>query len=218
MIPASPASFFVMNLIPQPFQFRQTGPLIDRDLELVAPSIALIEEVLAACHHPLTRLQAPQEARTTRQQLEDFLAAVPHGREAADLAQSGMPQYHFWMRLREEYIGQIGAPPIRMLGGISLRVGTSDSIRLYYGNIGYHVFPPARGREYALRACRLLLPLARRHGLNPIWITCNPDNAASRSTCERLGAELVEVVAVPATDPLYAKGEHFKCRYRVDTQ
>ena len=37
---------------------------------------------------------------------------------------------------------------------------------------------------------RLLLPLARRHGLQTVWITCNPDNWASRRTCELAGAEL----------------------------
>jgi tagatose 1,6-diphosphate aldolase len=61
-----------------------------------------------------------------------------------------------------------------------------------------------------------LLPLIRRHGLTPLWITCNPDNFASRSTCERLGASLVEIVAVPQSEALHARGEHFKCRYRLD--
>jgi predicted acetyltransferase len=78
------------------------------------------------------------------------------------------------------------------------------------------VYPFARGHHYAERACRLLLPLARRHGIQPLWITCNPDNFPSRRTCERLGAKLVEIVAVPPRDPLYLRGDHEKCRYRLD--
>jgi predicted acetyltransferase len=197
------------------FQFLDPGPLIDGELELVAPQAQWIDQVLAACAHPLTQVQSPQEARLTRQQIEQFLDSAPGGRESPATASGEVPQQHFWMRLRESYVGAIGSPPIRMLGGISLRIGTNESICLYYGNIGYHVYPPARGRHYAERACRLLLPLVRRYGITTLWITCNPDNFGSRATCERLGASLVDVVAVPASDPLYARGEHFKCRYML---
>ena len=38
---------------------------------------------------------------------------------------------------------------------------------------------------------------ALAHSLDRLWITCDPDNRASRTTCERLGAVLVEVVTVP---------------------
>ena len=103
-----------------------------------------------------------------------------------------------------------------MAGGISLRVGTTRALELYYGNFGYHVYPAARGRHFAERACRLLLPLARAHGMKTIWVTCNPDNYASRRTCQRLGSTLVEIVPVPPADPLYARGDHEKCRFRID--
>jgi predicted acetyltransferase len=207
---------FGPELLYDSFQFLDPGPLIDGELELIAPQPRWIEEVQYSCAHPLTRVQAPQEALTSRQQIEQFLESAPGGRESPQSAADNIPQQHFWMRLRESHVGAIGSPPIRMLGGISLRIGTNDSIRLYYGNIGYHVYPPARGRRYAERACRLLLPLARLYGLHSLWITCNPDNFASRTTCERLGAKMVDVVAVPASDPLYARGEHFKCRYCLE--
>jgi tagatose 1,6-diphosphate aldolase len=77
------------------------------------------------------------------------------------------------------------------------------------------VYPPARGRHYAERAARLLLPLARRHGMSELWITCNPDNAASRRTCERLGGELVEIVPIPPDHAFYSRGERAKCRYLI---
>jgi tagatose 1,6-diphosphate aldolase len=62
----------------------------------------------------------------------------------------------------------------------------------------------------------MLLPLARAHGLTTLWITCNPDNIASRRTCERIGARLVEVVDVPEGTPLYRRGERQKCRYCLE--
>ena len=74
------------------------------------------------------------------------------------------------------------------MGRIDLRVGYPQHLVLYGGNIGYRVEPRHRGHHYAARACRLLLPLARSHGMQTLWITCNPDNWASRRTCELAGA------------------------------
>jgi len=89
--------------------------------------------------------------------------------------------------------------------------------RPYLGHIGYHVEPAYRSRHLAARSCRLSLPLARRHGLHPLWMTCNPDNWASRRTCELAGARLVETVDLPPNNPIYLSGELRKCRYRLNT-
>jgi predicted acetyltransferase len=103
-----------------------------------------------------------------------------------------------------------------VLGSIELRVGDTAPIVLYYGHIGYGVTPAYRGHHYAARSCRLLLPLARRHGMQTLWITCNPGNLASRRTCELAGAQFVEIVDVPISSELYRRGEQQKCRYRID--
>ena len=87
---------------------------------------------------------------------------------------------------------------------------------MYAGHIGYNVVRKHRGHRYAARACKLLLPLAASHGLKTIWITCNPDNLASRRTCEILGATMVEIVDIPTDCEMYARGERRKCRYRLD--
>ena len=108
-----------------------------------------------------------------------------------------------------------GLPPVPIAGSIGLRIATSFDLEMYLGHIGYKVFPFARGRRYAERACRLVLPLARRH-LRTLWVTCNPENIASRRTCERLGATLVDIVTVPQSHALYARGDRQKCRYRLD--
>ncbi|HOG45165.1 MAG TPA: GNAT family N-acetyltransferase [Anaerolineae bacterium] len=102
------------------------------------------------------------------------------------------------------------------LGRIDLRVGESHQLVMYAGHIGYEVAPEHRGHHYAARSCRLLLPLARSHGLIVVWITCNPDNWASRRTCELAGAELVEIVDLPGDNEMYWRGERQKCRYRID--
>ena len=196
-----------------PFEFLEPGPLIDGELELVPPNAIYVDDVLAACQHPLTVRDAPKEAQgTTRDGLHRFLRAAPGGREQGDPPRGWLPSYHFWMKLHPAP-GNRAAAPVRIAGGIGLRIGTNDEIRKYAGHVGYHVYPPARGHHYAERACRLLLPLARAHGIRELWITVNPDNVASRRTCERLGASLVDTILIPTDHPFFARGERAKCRY-----
>ena len=196
------------------FTFLDPGPLVDGELELVVPEARWVDEVLASCAHPLTARDAPADANMTRAKVLDFMRAAPHGRQTGEPAIGRLPAYHFWMLVPRG--AGTHPPPIYIAGGIGLRIGNSPEIEMYSGNIGYHVYPPARGRHFAERACRLLLPLARRHGLNPLWITCNPDNLASRRSCERLGAKYVDIVQVPKDNPLYSQGDRQKCRYRLD--
>ena len=103
------------------------------------------------------------------------------------------------------------------IGHIRLRVGWNDDVIKYAGQIGYGVEPAFRGRRYAERACRLILPLARRHGLDRLWITCQPDNVASRRTLERLGAERVGILDVPDGYPLDAGLERKKMCFQLST-
>lgn len=127
-------------------------------------------------------------------------------REPENAMRGWAPAYRFAMRLDglEHAVGRLG-----------FRVGTSHTIEQYAGHLGYEVAPAYRGHHLAERSCRLVLPLARRHGFQELWITCNPDNWASRRTCERLGARLVEVVDVPPDNDLYGPGSERKCRYRL---
>lgn len=128
-------------------------------------------------------------------------------RYPGDPARGLVPAYRFKMTL----VGQK-----EDIGRIELRVGNTDTLVLYAGHIGYGIHPRHRGHRYAASACRLLQPLARRHGLTPLWITCNPDNIASRRTCELAGAKLIEIVDLPEESELYRRGDRQKCRYRLD--
>lgn len=99
------------------------------------------------------------------------------------------------------------------MGVCDLRIGHNDN--LYYGgNIGYRVDEPYRGHHYAGKACLLLFELAKRHELGYIIITCNPDNYASRRTCEYAGGELLEIAQLPEGNDMRAGGETEKCIYK----
>lgn len=115
--------------------------------------------------------------------------------------------YHFGMHLDG------GA---EIVGDLDFRVGDDHDLKLYLGQIGYGVDYDYRGRGLAARSLRLLLPLARRQGMQELWITCDPDNIASRLTCERVGAQLHEVVHIPTRHALFALGFRQKCRYRLN--
>jgi predicted acetyltransferase len=189
------------------FTFLDPGRLRDADLELIPPSASWLEAMVASAEHPTSLLAEPR--RFSRAQLMEFLVLHPLGQQQADSVLGHCPAYYFWMLDHSR-------PDLPIAGTISLRIGHTDDLELYCGHVGYHVFPPHRGHHLAERSVRLLLPLARRHGLDPLWITCNPDNWASRRTCQRLGAVLVQTVAVPAGHPLHTRGERTKCRFRLD--
>jgi len=102
------------------------------------------------------------------------------------------------------------------MGHINLRVGNIDKIVKYGGHLGYDVLPGHRGHHYAARSCQLLFPLALSHGMRTLWVTCNPDNIASRRTCEIAGGTFIEIVDLPEDNDQYQAGERQKCRYRFE--
>jgi tagatose 1,6-diphosphate aldolase len=126
----------------------------------------------------------------------------------ADPIREHAPVYHFNM---------VNVDSGLVMGAINLRIGVSDRLVRYRGQIGYSVKPEFRGGHLAARSLGLLVPLAAQHQLNPLWITFDPDNIASRRTCEIAGAELVEIIDVPEDEEMYQRGIRQKCRYRLLT-
>jgi predicted acetyltransferase len=101
------------------------------------------------------------------------------------------------------------------IGTIRLRIDSTVKHRLP-GHIGFDVKPQFRGHHYAARSCRLLLPLARAHGLVSVWITCDPKNVASKRTCELAGGKYIDTVRIPKGNEMYSKTDRFVRRYRID--
>ena len=102
------------------------------------------------------------------------------------------------------------------VGNLNLRLENAPAILAYTGHIGYFVEPEHRGRAYALEACRQVLPIARKHGLKTVWISCNPDNEPSKRTIERLGATYVDTIDLPPGNRYSDRGETQKRRYKLD--
>lgn len=103
-----------------------------------------------------------------------------------------------------------------IIGACDLRIGYTDG--LYYGgHIGYAVKEEYRGHHYAAKACKLLFSLAQRHEMNYLYITCNPDNFASRKTCEYLEGEFLGVMELPeGNDMRINDGDTHKCIFKFN--
>ena len=124
----------------------------------------------------------------------------------ANLERNFVPAYHFFICDKEG----------NRMGYCDLRVGYNDN--LYYGgHIGYGVDEKYRGHHYAAKACRLLFSLARKHGMEYLYITCDPDNLPSRRTLEYLQGTLVEIAELPEDNEMRVKeGDTEKCIFRFD--
>ena len=101
------------------------------------------------------------------------------------------------------------------LGYCDFRVGHNENT-YFGGNIGYTVEAEHRGHHYAAKAVRLILSLAKKHGMDHILITCDPDNLASVKTCERAGGKLLETAAIPESSDMYQRGRRYVNVYRFD--
>jgi len=138
--------------------------------------------------------------------VDDELELVLVKKVPANPEKDYFPMYEFEM---------INSETGERMGGIHLRIGYNENIK-YGGHIGYGVQEKYRGKKLASRSCKLLFPLAKQHGISSLWITCNPENIASRRTCELAGGVLEEIVDLPEHNEQYQKGERKKCRYRFD--
>lgn len=76
------------------------------------------------------------------------------------------------------------------------------------------IFSQNRGNHYAGKACLLLFQLAKKHGMKYLYITCSPNNYASRKTCEYAGGTLMETVELPEENDMRDRGEFEKCIYK----
>lgn len=93
-----------------------------------------------------------------------------------------LPFYYYDIFLKDRFIGRI-----------SMRIG-SNFHSYYNGNIGYEIEENFRGNNFAFKACKLVLPIAKAHGMNEIFLTCDENNIPSYKTIEKLGGELLEIV------------------------
>jgi len=88
----------------------------------------------------------------------------------------------------------------RYLGSVSLRYsGDREVIEEFGGHIGVAIRPGLLNRGYGVRAAALAWKVAgeffRNRGISKIFVTCNPDNSASKRLIEHNGGKLLKEVS-----------------------
>lgn len=98
-----------------------------------------------------------------------------------------LPFYYYDIYQKDSY---------EQIGKISIRIG--HNYHSYYnGHIGYEINENYRGNKYSLYASQLVIPIAKHHKLNYIYITCDQTNEASKKIIECLGGNLIEICKAP---------------------
>jgi predicted acetyltransferase len=83
-----------------------------------------------------------------------------------------------WMDEGGEYVGRI-----------SVRHELNELLHEWGGHIGYAVRPSARRRGHATAALLDVLELCAERGIDPVLVTCDIDNEASRRVIEKAGGQ-----------------------------
>ena len=113
-----------------------------------------------------------------------------------------LPGYRRWIwDDRDGFCGHIG---------FRWQPGASTLPPYVLGHVGYAIVPAKRGRGYATKALALLLPEARKEGLDHVTLTTDPDNIPSQKVITNNGGTLVE--RFTATD---ASGGSEMLRWRI---
>ena len=88
-----------------------------------------------------------------------------------------VPQSTWWLVEGDAYLGRI-----------SCRHVLTDWLREYGGHVGYEVRPSSRQRGHATYMLRAVLPHVHALGIDPVLLTCDDTNLASRKVIEAAGA------------------------------
>lgn len=105
------------------------------------------------------------------------------------------------------YVGIVDG---EVVGRVSIRFQLNEVLAKVGGHIGYGVRPTQRRKGYATQMLRLSLPIARRHGIERVLLTCNLDNVGSWKVIERCGGVFESIADYPELGSP-------KRRYWIDT-
>jgi predicted acetyltransferase len=98
------------------------------------------------------------------------------GEDTAWLPPGIVPATFLWWAEGDAYIGRL-----------SIRHSLTQWLLDYGGHIGYVVRPSARGQGHAKAMLAAALPVAAGLGIDPVLVTCDDTNTASRRVIEANG-------------------------------
>lgn len=104
------------------------------------------------------------------------------------------------------YYFDICFPDGTEIGYCDLRIGYNNKVYIG-GNIGYGIHEAYRGHHYSAKACLLLFKQAKKHGMDHLTISCQPENIASERNIQIAGGQFVEIAAIPEDSEMYKEGK-----------
>lgn len=120
---------------------------------------------------------------------EEYLARLARFEDEFRIPAGWVPGCEFWVEALDQIVACV-----------RLRFWLSPKLELEGGHIGYDVRPSARSQGFGALALRLILPEAKRRGLQRVRLTVDADNFHSIKIIERSGAVLSGVATSPETD------------------
>ena len=163
--------------------------LVDPHVRYHRSYLAMLDEFVAVAEEHYVRLPSwgaegdVPEVDFTRESIEDpyvFAELVQLLLEQRDdgaaRPRAYVPWTELWMVEADEVVGRI-----------SLRHELNELLYTWGGHIGYAVRPSARRRGHATAALAGMLEVCRDLGIDPVLVTCDDDNVASRRTIEGAG-------------------------------
>lgn len=85
----------------------------------------------------------------------------------------------------------------RLVGMTQVHQVLNDFLKNYAGHIGYNVRPDERGKGYAKIILKKALEFQKCIGNNPVIVSCEPSNTASRKTILACGGVYEKNVVIP---------------------
>jgi predicted acetyltransferase len=161
------------------------------EIELVSPTVALRDEVVAClADFAGTPMDGSGITDPSRPPLSDdeWIEFVT-GRLAEEDPDTELVDG--WVHCTSRWIRDTGSGEV--LGFLAVRHRLTPYLLEAGGHIGYSVRPGARRRGVATAALALGLEIAAGLGIDPVLITCDTDNIASRRTIEGAGGTLEDV-------------------------
>jgi predicted acetyltransferase len=78
----------------------------------------------------------------------------------------------------------------RYIGDIDVRHQLTENLKKVGGHIGYHVRPSERKKGYGKQALKMVIPYAKKLGIEKALVTCDSTNIGSRKIIESNGGIL----------------------------
>ena len=115
---------------------------------------------------------------------EDIIKTLYNHRDPSKLKPGYVLAYDYFLVDGDEFLGRI-----------SIRLGLTNSLLKFGGNIGYGINPKYWNKGYGNQILKLGLEKAKELGLkNKVLITCDDDNVASAKIIEKNGGVLENII------------------------